>query len=124
MSSGPDNAYKMECDSKEVRALQRKYMTGERRRVVEQMFNEAKVRLIAAKSTLEALDVKVKATEGRRAFHEETDNIEYLVLRIERAVQDMDWVGVDLKKTSNCKHHYATDDIDEGCTHCGLRRRP
>jgi len=124
MSSGMDDAYKMECESREVRALQRKYATGSAKRSIVQMIDEAKVRLIAAKSAFEALDERVKKAEGKRAFHEEADNLDYILLRLDQAFKDVEVMGVDLKEIAKThKHHYATDDVDEGCTHCGVRRR-
>ena len=124
MSGGMDDAYKMECESRDVQALQRKYATGSAKRAVVKSINEAIVRVVAAKEAFEALDEKVKKAEkGKRAFYEETGNLGHIVESLDKIIEGVERLGVDLKAVlTEHKHHYATDDVDEGCTHCGVRR--
>jgi hypothetical protein len=49
--------------------------------------------------------------------------LEYYMRRLEAMVSNVENMGVDLKEVCRThKHHYASDDQDEGCTHCGVRR--
>lgn len=124
MGSGADHGYRAECDARAVRRLQRKYATGSSKRSIVKMAQEAQIRLLAIKSVYESLDEKVKASEGKTAFHDEMHDVDILVNHIDAIIKGVEVMGVDLKDvTTTHDHHYATDDLDEGCTHCGVRRR-
>lgn len=124
MSSGMDDAYKMECESRRVKALQRKYARGSAKRAIVTMIQEARVRLIAARTTFEALELDVQKDEEKTqsAFHEERWVLGQEIRNLDRLEKDVENLGVDLQEViKEHKHHYATNDPDQGCSHCGMK---
>jgi hypothetical protein len=119
-----DHGYRMECDARAVRRLQRKYTTGSAKRAIVKMLQEAQVRLVTARSSYEALDDKVKKAEDKSAFYEEMGDLDLLMRRIDEMVKGVERLGIDLQDVTKAhEHEYPSDDIDDGCVHCGIRRR-
>ena len=121
MSSGPDDGYRMECEARDVKALQRKHATGPLKRRLVKKLTKARKHLADALESLTEFDDQ---DEAKRAFLEEADGVDVLVRRLDQMVQNVESMGVDLKEVARAHaHSYSTDDLDEGCAHCGVSRR-
>jgi len=124
MSSGPDDGYRMECEARDVKALQRKHATGPLKRRLVKKLTKARKHLADALESLTEFDDKVDQDEAKRAFLEEADGVDVLVRRLDQMIKVVDSMGVDLKEVVKAHvHKYSTDDLDEGCEHCGVSRR-